>query len=262
MSDDKMPYGAMPPEPEEEIVEVDDTHEEPDKVEEPKQPEMDYKKSYEELRKKFGEHSNTVGELRKQNEMLSQQMAELQKEREKSSQPPPTDYEKMLAEVAERLDSGEISEKEALLQSNRITREWTKAEAEREKNELLNQARTEVQNLLAEKDTEQVVKRFYDANPDFKTMQESGAFEPLKQEDPLLDDLAAYWKAKAIAAANEKTAAFEQGKQEALRIKGGSERAGKVLADPGQSMQNQKPRGKMGEADIKKSMLAAINRGE
>lgn len=260
---DVMPYGAMPPEPEvEDKVEpevVVEPEVEPEKPEEP-----DYKKSYAELQKKFGEHSNLVGQLRKQNEELSKKMAELEKssvqrEEKAREQPPPTDYEKMLRDVAKKYEDGDISYEQSLLETNRITREMTKAEAEAEKAALIQQARAEVQNLLAEKDTEAVVSKFHEKNPDFQTLRDAGTFEELKAEDPLLDDLSAYWKYQANQRQAEIEAAFEKGKQEALRVKAGSEKAGKVLADPGTSMQNQqKPNRPLSEAELKASMLAQI----
>jgi len=262
MSDAVMPYGAEIPQSEELDKEVPAPEAVEPAVEKPVEKEPDYKKSYEELQKKFGEHSNVVGELRKQNQTLAQQVAEIQaqaKEREKVAReaPPPTDYEKMLSDIADKLESGQISERQALVESNKITREWTKAEAAQEKEQLLTQARSEVQNILSQKDSEQIINKFHEQNPDFVTLQSQGAFEQMKQEDPLLDDLAAYWKTKAMSAAEEKAAAFEQGKMEALRIKGGSEKAGKVIADPGTSMQTQqKPNRPASEAEIKASMLA------
>lgn len=261
MSDGKTPYGEPPPEMD--TVEVPEEAVEPEAKTEAK-PDADFQKRYEELSKKFGEHSNVVGELRKQNQAMAQQMAEIQAqsaEREKAARnmTPPTDYEKMLTDIADKLENGEISDRDALVQSNKITREWTKAEAAQEKEQLLNQARSEVQSILSQKDSDQVVSKFHEKNPDFQELQSQGAFDQLKAEDPLLDDLSAFWKYKATAAANEKTAAFEAGKQDALRIKGGSEKAGKVLADPGTSMQNpQKSNKPLTEAEIKASMRASL----
>lgn len=259
---DTMPYGATPPEP---VLEPD-TEVTPEEIQEPAadepNPEADYQKRYEELSKKFGEHSNVVGELRKQNQAMSQQMADIQqqaatREKEARNMEPPTDYEKMLTDIADKLDQGQISERDALVQSNKITREWTKAEGAQEREQLLNQARSEVQNILSQKDSDQVVSKFHEKNPDFQELQSQGAFDQLKAEDPLLDDLSAFWKYKATTAAQEKTAAFEAGKQDALRIKGGSDKAGKVLADPGTSMQTQQKSNRpASEAEIKASMLA------
>lgn len=268
--EETIPYGAMPPEPEEQEADKDDateletTQEEQQPADEKQQPEMDYQKSYLELQKKFGEHSNVVGELRKQNQTLAQQMEELkraaaQREEAARNAQPPTDYEKMLAEIAKKFDDGEITPEQALIESNKITRQWSKAEAEAEKQALLQQARQEVQSLLSEKDAQQVVGKFHESNPDFKAMQEAGQLDQLKAEDPLLDDLSAYWKAQALKAQELATAKFEEGKKEALRVAAGSERAGKVLSDPGKSMQTkQQPKGPLKEADIKASMLATL----
>lgn len=265
METETIPYGAMPPEPP--VMEVEPDKEEP--IQEETQtakpePEIDYAKSYQELQKKFGEHSNIVGELRKQNQQLMQELQgikEIASKREEVARnlPPPTDYEKMLADIAQKADEGEITLQQALIESNKITREWSKAEAERDKQALIEQARGEVQSLLSEKDAQQAVTKFHEANPDFQTLREQGAFEQLKAEDPLLDDLSAYWKTKALEAQKAADLRFEEGKKEALRVASGSEKAGKVLSDPGKSMQTTpKQRGPLGEGDIKASMLAAL----
>ena len=266
MEDEKIPYGAAPPEPEYAEPEVQDTapvtEEAPAATEEP--PKVDYEKRYQELQKKFGEHSNVVGEVKKQNQSLMQEMAALKaqaqaREEKARNAPPPTDYEKMLSDIAKRADNGDMSLEEALLASNKITREWTKAEAEAEKAQLLEQARSEVQGILASKDEDAVVKDFHAKNPEFATFQQEGRLDQLKAEDPLLDDLSAFWKAQALTAKEQAAAEFERGKQEALRVASGSKPAGKVLADPGTSMQNQqKPTRPLGEAELKASMLAKI----
>lgn len=264
MSDDKIPYGASPPEPQVEDKVEDVQVEEVVQEQEPEKPAMDYERSYKELQSKFGEHSNVVGELRKQNETLAQQVAEIQAqaaEREKAAlnAEPPTDYEKMLAEVGEKVDNGELSISEGLLETNRITRERTIAEAEQEKASLLEQAKSEVQQILSEKDQQLadkehqvVIDKFYESNPDFITLQESGEIQKAMAEDPLLDDLSAYWKMKADSA-------FEAGKAEQAKIAAGSERASQVIADQGSSMQtDKKPVKPSGEAGLKQSMLAAL----
>jgi len=256
----------MPPEPPtyEEAEDKEASAPETTQESQPEKQPMDYEKSYQELHKKFGEHSNVVGELRKQNQQLMQEMQAIKESSSKREEaarnlPPPTDYEKMLAEIAQKADEGEITLQQALLESNKITREWSKAEAERDKQSLLEQARGEVQNLLSAKDAEQVVNKFHEANPDFNQLREQGAFDALKAEDPLLDDLSAYWKTKALEAQKAADLRFEEGKKEALRVAAGSEKAGKVLSDPGKSMQNtQKPKGPLREADIKASMLATL----
>lgn len=264
MADEKIPYGATPPEPVYNEPDTEDMPEEKPAEQEVKpevKPEADYQKRYEELSKKFGEHSNQVGELRKQNQTMAQQMEEIQSkaaEREKAARnaEPPTDYEKMLSDIADQLDAGDISERDALLQSNKITREWTKAEAAQEKEQLLSQARSEAQSLLDQKDSDQIVSRFHESNPDYQELADNGTINELMSDDPLLDDLSAFWKHKAQSAAAEKDAAFEAGKQEALRVKSGSENTGKVLADPGTSMQTQQKSNRpASESDIKASML-------
>lgn len=267
---DAVPYGSMPPEPDTvEMPETDEMVDEqpeqpPEAEKQPGESQVDYAKRYEELQKKFGEHSNVVGELRKQNQTLQQEMeairtASSQKEEIARNQPPPNDYEQMLRAVAKKAEDGDMTLEEALFESNRITREWSRAEAEQEKTSLLEQARGEVQQILSAKDAEKVVSKFHESNPDFVELQQSGQFEQMKAEDPLLDDLSAFWKAKALAAQTAAEKRFEEGKAEALRVASGSNRAGKVLADPGTSMQTQqKKTGPMSEQDIKSSMLSRL----
>jgi hypothetical protein len=262
MSDDKIPYGASPPEPKEEVMDkAEDVQEKEVAVEKPK---MDYEKSYKELHSKFGETSNVVGELRKQNESLAAKMAEIEKqaaEREKAAlkAEPPTDYEQMLADIADKYDSGEITFKQSQIETNRITREMTKAEAAAEKEAILEAARSETQKILAAKDQELaakdqevIVKKFHEQNPEFSQFESSGELQKAMEADPLLDDLAAYYKLKA-----EK--AFELGKAEQARIASGSSSASKVLADQGTSMQTDRKTTKpKGEAGLKQSMLSAL----
>jgi len=262
-----IPYGAMVPpaaeqvEPEKEPIQT----EAPAVEAEPEKAPMDYEKSYQELHKKFGEHSNQVGELRKQNQMLSQQVEQIAKQsqvREEKARdlPPPTDYEKMIRDVAKKVDTGDMSYEDGLVASNKITREWTKAEAAAEKESLLEQVRNEASSLLQAKDSEQIVSKFHEKNPDFQSLQGEGRFEQLKAEDPLLDDLSAYWKHQALTAGEREAAAFERGKMEAQRVAGGSAPAAKVLSDPGNSMQTQQKSSRpMSEQSIKESMLAAIS---
>jgi len=254
---EKIPYGAMVPE--KETPELP-----PEEENQPEQPEErlyagkyktveDLEKGY----KEFGKTANEVGELRKQNQTLAQQMEELKKtasarEEKARDLPPPTDYEKMLRDVAKKYDEGEITYEQSLLETNKLTREWTKAEAEQEKAALLEQARSEVLGILSQKDTEVAVNQWHDKNPDFRALQESGELERLKAEDPVLDDLSAYYKMQAAKAR-------EEGKAEAMRLAAGSQKAGKVIADPGTSMQQPRQSNKpMSENEIKSSMLAQL----
>jgi len=246
MSDNQVPHGSMPPE--------DPDKEESQEEEKEVKPTMDYEKSYGELQSKFGEQSNEIGALRQQAKDLQSQIAETEKvatEREEAARntAPPTDYEQMIRDVAKKYDDGDISYEDSLLESNRITREMSLAEAESDKTAMLEQARSEVQQMLSDKDAEVVVNDFYKENPEFAKLQESGRLKDMAAADPLLDDLAAFYKLKS-----EEN--FEAGKAEAARLASGSEKAAKVLADSGASMQAQaRP---VGEAAIKASMRAAL----
>ena len=246
MSEERLPYNAQPPEPEEDKA----------VVEEAKESGMDFEKSYNELHSKYGEQSNQIGELRQQVKNMESKSAEsdrLASEREAKAkdQPPATDYEKMLRDIAQKYDDGDMTYEQSLLESNRITREQTLQEGALEKESLLEQARNEAQELLSNKETEFVVDKFYDDNPDFEEMQDSGKLQEVMAKNPVLDELAAFYMLKAESA-------FEQGKEEAARVASGSEKAAKVLADDGASMQQQQSKPVRGEAALKASMLASL----
>jgi hypothetical protein len=261
--EDVIPYGASIPEQEPDTMEAPEEVQETEKQPEPKEEKPDFEKRYSELVKKLGEQGNQLGELRKQNESYAKQMADFQEQSKQKvetarNMPPPTDYEKMLREVAKRYEEGDITYEQSLLESNKITREMSKAEAEAEKAALIEQARSEVFNILSAKDNEVQAERWHEQNPDFRTLQETGELEAIKAQDPVLDDVSAYFKAQALKAKEEAAKAFELGKAEAMRIAAGSQKAGKVLADPGTSMQQQSKPKPRTEAELKQSMLAAI----
>ena len=236
-------YGEMPPEPEDEEMDKVEAQEE--------KAAFDFEKGYGELHSKFGEQSNEIGTLRQQTQALQEQLAAAQQAQQQAPQEPATDYQKMLSEIAQKFDNGDITYEQSLLESNRITREMTLSESDQKMASLLEQVRGETQQLLTDKEADAVVKSFINENSDFLELQESGKLQEMVDADPLLDDLAAYYKLQA-------TEAFEKGKMEAARIASGSQKAAGVLADAGASMQAQQPK-LTKEGDLKASMLAALN---
>lgn len=248
---DQIPVGAMPPEPQEAVVEpqVEDKANE--------QSGVDYEKSYKELQSKFGEHSNLVGSLKQENKTMMEKLANLEKQaaaREESArnEEPPTDYEKMLREVSRKYDDGDMTFEQAMLESNSITRQQAQAEMQGQMKGLLDQTTNAFQTELQNRDSNAVVQKFHEANPDFQQLQQSGDLQRIMDQEPMHDEFSAYWAHKA-------TIARQEALDEAARVKAGSENASKVLADPGSSMQHQRKSGRpLSESEMKASMAASL----
>ncbi len=251
MSDEQIPAGSQPP------VEVMETVEEPvvevaqDEPEESpkmyagkyKSPE-DLESAYGELASKLGEQGSTVGELKTQNKVLMDQLQNMHQSKSQEveqarEEAPPTDYEKMLRDISKKADDGDISMEEALFQTAEITRERTEAVVESRAESVLDEAVKKFEQTLSERDTQAVVDKFNVDNPDFAEFQSSGAKNQMLTDNPLHDDLSAFYAWKASQAEAKAAEAFEKGKAEAARIKAGSEPATKVLSKPGQSIQAQ-----------------------
>ena len=246
---------------------ADDMPPEKDTVEAPQQEEKvyagkfkspdDLASAYQELEKKLGQQGDEFGKLKAEREALAQQLEQTmqvskQREDEALSQEPPTDYEQMLREVSKAYEDGDINFQEALLKTNAITAQQTEAKVKAETSQVLERATSQFQEELQKRDSQAVVKEFYKENPDFEEYQKSGKLDEVMQSDRLADEYSAYWRLKAQTA-------FEEGMKKASRIAEGSEQTGKVLADPGTSMQSQNKAKPQGETAMKQSMLAALN---
>ncbi len=214
--------------------------------------------SYTALEKKFGEQGSQVGELKGQTKLLMEQnqslMESFNKKGEQVKQEPaepPIDFEGELKTIAKQYEDGDLSFEQAMLASNAITARQTEGRVKAEATEMLKQAKSTFQEELENRDSQNVVSDFHKDNPDFKQFKDSGEIQKVMELDPMADELSAFWRLKADKA-------YEAGKLEAARLAEGSEQTGKVLSDPGTSMQtNTKPK-PTGEKDRKASMMAAI----
>jgi len=261
MSDGQIPYGAEIPTPPEEDVAPDKEVDVPAKQEPQQEP--DWKKNYDELRSTFNKRDGEMKTLREESKALRDELASMREQSKKAveqarNQDPPTDYEKMLRDVAAKYENGDISYEQSLLESNRITREMTKAENEAEKRAILEQTNQAWQQELSRRDGQAVANKFYQDNPDFQSLDETGELDKVMSENPLMDKLSAYYKLQADKAKDFAAQEFERGKQESARIAQGSAPAAKVLQDPGTSMQQQRQPKPTGEAAIKESMAKAL----
>ncbi|MCP4493242.1 MAG: hypothetical protein GY820_38960 [Gammaproteobacteria bacterium] len=211
-------------------------------------------KGYGELKGKLDTQGGELGTLRGENKQLQDQMATMTQEaqgREEAARnaTPPTDYEQELREVKKQFDSGDIDEDEYVLQTNTITANRVSAESDAKIDAMKQDLIGQFQNTLADRDTQVVVDKFHKDNPDFATLQADGTLARLQQDNPMLDEVSAYYSHQAQTA-------FDKGKADQERIERGSDNAGKVLSEPGSAMQTpgSKP---TTEAELKASMLKA-----
>ena len=201
----------------------------------------------------IGKQSNEVGETRKQVAFLTDQLNRLQQAPPK----PPTDYEAQITEIGAKLESGDISPQEALLQTARLTQEQT-----------LNAASQKFGEVLSSRDQKAIQDQFLKENPDFTEAVQSGELGTIKRENPLHDDLSAFYvlkgrreieakeqeKAELLAKIEEakKAGAAEQEKLD----KGRSAAGGKgVLSSSGVSLQHQTTKNK-GPATLQSGLEA------
>lgn len=211
----------------------------------------DWETRYKNLEKKLGEQGNEMGQLKKQNQELVQQLEQMQagdQDKQKGEQQAP-DYEGKMNDIYKQLDNGDISVEEALRQSNSLTAEMAKQNADQ-------LATEKVQKALEEKDQEAKVQEFFKQHPDFEQLREAGTLEEVKNQMPgFHDDFSAYFAYKAQQAEQQ---GYEKGKSEMQQLAEGEAGTEKVLQKPGSAIRNQNPEPLTDEGDIKKSMYQRL----
>lgn len=199
----------------------------------------DASKGLQELQKKLDSQGTEVGSLRKQNRELFDAFRDVQKTQAsagvKDSDPKSTsgdDLQGVLAEYGKLdfVEDADASKKGAALMQQAIG-----LTAKMVKEDTLSEAGAQVQDLLQEKDANVMMNKFYEANPEFSGLQEEGAFQALKDSNPLHDDFSAYYEHQAQESASkisELEAALEEAKNVA-NLAGGDDRTSKVFSKPG-----------------------------
>jgi len=206
-------------------------------------------KGYGELQGRFDTQGNDLGTARTEIQNLQSQLAEAQKPAEQIA--PANDYEADQAKLAKAYEDGDITFPEYSKQSNAVTAQAVNVQAQAQVNEILGKANDQFNQTLSDRDDQVQVDKFHETYPDFAGLQQSGALNGIRQNNPMFDDVTAYF---ALTAQNAKDA----GKAEQARIEAGSAQAGKVVADPGTAMQ-QPTKTPTTPQEVKASMLAALN---
>lgn len=213
----------------------------------------DLAKDHENLQGLYGKHTEEVSDVRAANKVLTMQAEATAKEaREReATKEPPTDYEGQLTAIYKQLNDGDISVEEAMQQSNALTAEAAAAKA-------TEASSAKLEETLQNRDAEAMQKQFLKDNPDFVTLRDSGALEPIKQGPggEMHDDFSAYYALKAAEG-------VKQGKKEAAELAAGDKGTQTVLTKPGETIQQtNKPKTSLSETELETSMLgAALNKG-
>ncbi len=138
--------------------------------------------NYQNLQTEYGRRGSEVGELRQTVAQLQSDIPRLVEQAKAT--PPATDYETMLSGINTKFENGEITVSQALAETARITAEVANQRATQTAQAVIGKA-------LSERDNNDVKKAFLSKHDDFAAIVESGALEPIKAENPLMNNVSA-----------------------------------------------------------------------
>ncbi len=203
----------------------------------------DLAKSYLELEKKLGSQGSELGKYRSQNELLTRQLADMQQRFEsantpaaKQSQDP--DFDAMKAQITKAIDSGEISLEEGNARMWDLMDQKATMKAQKAAEKAVMEARSAFEKAQQDKEAEQIQARFLEKNKDFLAFRDSEDAARIKAENPLHDDVSAYYENKA-------NLAMQKYEELASKIESGAKPKGPVVDKPGSAIRTQnlnKPR--------------------
>lgn len=202
----------------------------------------DIETSYKNLQAEYGRQTTEVGQLRQAYAQVKSEIPKLVEQAKAAA--PPTDYQGQLAEINEKFEAGAITVSQALAETARITAEVATQKAEQTSQGIISKA-------LAERDNNDVKKAFLSKHADFPTIVESGVLEPIKADNPLMNNVSAYFAYKA-------TQEYERGKAEMAALQKGTAAAASVLGKPGADVSKQNKPKPTTDSEIESSMLAAL----
>lgn len=200
--------------------------------------------SYKNLQAEYGRQSNEVGQLRQAYTQLQSEIPKVVEQAKASATQTPVDYQQVLADINQKFEAGEITVSQALAETARITSEFATKKAESVSQEYITKA-------LNERDNAEVKKAFLSQHKDFQSVVESGVLEPIKADNPLMNNVAAYFAFKA-------TQEYERGKAEMAALQKGTQVAASVLGKPGADVSKPNKPKPTNDAELEASMLAAL----
>ena len=250
MMDEKGIYPAGDEVPE--IKDEDEGHTEEagkDEKEKSSEKQTDWENRYKNLEKKLGEQGKTIGDLK--NKLAAKDKPPAEKASKKAEVDPLSDYEAKINDLQEKFNDGDMDIDRYLADTNKETARFVREQSKKDSEALFQEA-------MLQRDRQAVAQKFEKEHPDFFELRDSGELAKIAGELPgLHDDFSAYYAYEAQQAEEQ---GYNRGKEEGMKYAGSDEVAGKVLQKPGTSIrqQNQKPLTK--EADLKASMMAALEK--
>ena len=208
-----------------------------------------------------GKQSSDVGEMRKMVEQLSAEnknlMAKLSgPEGAKDNAAPADPYAAKTAELEADLDTGKIT-----------PAEYAKSLAAMNELRTSQIVQSELQKAQAQSQEQAATSQYLEMNPDFTTLQQSGALDKIKAQFPVHDNVSAYEFAKRLEVQSENETLKGQiaalKKEQAEAIAAGKEGTKKVLQQPGTGTKvstPQRSRRSFSEGEAVDSMLASMQR--
>jgi|GEM_PF-1916300 len=216
----------------------------------------DLAKSYLELEKKLGSQGSELGKYRSQNDLLMQQLADMQQRLgsantpAKQSQDP--DFDAMKAEIAKAIDSGEISLEEGNAKMWDLMDQKATMKAQKAAEKAVMEARSAFDKAQQEKEAEQIKARFLEKNKDFLAFRDSEDAARIKADNPLHDDVSAYYENKA-------NIAIQKYEELASKIESGAKPKGPVVDKPGSAIRTQNLNKPRSFEERRQAALAAAN---
>lgn len=224
----------------------------------------DASKGLQELQKKLDSQGTEVGSLRKQNKDLFDAFRDVQKSQapagDKSASSKSTTGDELQGVMAEYGKIDFVEDAEASKKGAALMQQAIGLTAKMVKEDTLSEAGAQVQNLLQEKDANVMMDKFHQANPDFAGLQEQGAFQALKDSNPLHDDFSAFYEHQSQESAgkiSELETALEEAKKVA-NLAGGDDRTSKVFSKPGGDLRGGNKSKPQSVSELKQSALQTI----
>lgn len=194
--------------------------------------------SYQNLEKTLGSQKSELGALRNQVAQLSKPVED---------KPVDTNFASARSVVEKQIEDGELSLSDGLSKLSTLTQQETEATMEQkfatyDENRSASDAQAD----------------FIAANPGFEGLRASGALEEEMRTNPMHDEVSAYYAVKGRA---DTEAAFEQGKDEALKLAKGADGTKTVLNGNGQAARDfVQPKKGMNHTQKIDGMLGALSK--
>lgn len=244
MSKDAIPAGSFVPDESgettiaEPVEEVEEETGDAGEVHQEVAEQTPLEKELENLKKVIGRQGQELGELRKQSQSKEEPAAE-------------ANYDSLEAEIADKLDAGEIGLSQALKEISQLASKRGADEAARM-----------FRDAQSEEKSKEAVKKFRSQNPDFDEVKESGVLDEIMAENPLHDPLSAYleYKNQQMASTMEEriAAATAAAKKEGAQAAAQSTNASKVLGKKGDNVRNTQPKSYASQAERKAGMVERL----